>query len=607
MSIQTIYIDAGEEITAVIERLKGSHEPIVALVVPRGATLTQSIVNLKLVKRAAQDAGKDVILVTTDKIGRNLANQVGLPVAQSEKEISTVARGEAQPGDDQANVIAGVRIHRYYDEDEPQESDESVAPVIVPKELLHAEPPTVPVPMSTPALPEETIEDPLPPSPVEDAEEEVVIVSPQEDPAPAKAKAPQISTSITRTSIDEPPVDKPTAVASSSPSPIPVVIVNKPKNRVAIALASALVLVIVALAAISFLFLPISKIILTVEATGWEQDLSFSARTDQVSVSEDGLILPAEGLKQEGEVTLTFKATGTKKVGEASKGTATFYNYESTNAQTVPAGTTVQASGKSFTTQSAVSVPGYTQTGVGQPRVAGQANVAVVATEPGADGNMTDATIAGTIANNANLSGKLSASGGSSQDIVIITPADITGAKNEAAKQLRESLNQKMTDALKDRSVSFAEGADIFTLGDYTTTQPSNAEVAEASATLKGSLERVVADQAVIKGAAETSLGALDTPSEERLIEEVAITTVTLNPADKSLAIVTHSKGKLTSVFPTADLAEKIKGKDIPAATSFLDEVTPANTITIDQSPTWWPLKRLPTFAKFITVETRYE
>ncbi len=605
MSIETIYIDASEEITAVIERLKGSHEPIVALVVPRGATLTQSIVNLKLVKRAAQDAGKDVILVTTDKIGRNLATQVGLPVANSEKEIGTVARGEAQAGDDEANVIAGVRIHRYYDEDKPEGSpEETVIPVIVPKELMQSEPPPVPVPVPAPPLPEEVMEAPLPPTSIATSADEVV-VAPLTVTPPTKAKA--TSTTITRTSIDEKPSDEATPVATQDVKPIPVLVVKPPRKRLLIGIASALVLLLVALAAISFLFLPISKVILTVQASGWEQDFSFAARPEQASVSEDGLVLPAESIKEEDEVTLTFKATGTKKVGTAAAGSATIYNYGSTSTQSVPSGTTVVASGKSFTTQEAITVPGYTQAGIGQPLIPGSAKVSVTANEPGADGNMTDAAITGTIAGNANLSGKLTAAGGSSQDIVIITPTDVTNAKNEASQQLRTNLEQKVADRLTGRSISFAENADIYSLGDYTTTQPSGAEVAEAKATLKGSLERIVADQAIIKGAVETNLGKLDTPSEERLIEDVQITGVALNPADKTLAITTHAVGKLTPVFAITDLPEQIKGKDLAAAQSFLSETTPATSTTIEQSPTWWPLKRLPTFAKFITVETRYE
>jgi hypothetical protein len=49
MKKDTIYIDIEDDITAVIERVKGSPEKLIALVPPKGAAL-QSVVNLKLLK-----------------------------------------------------------------------------------------------------------------------------------------------------------------------------------------------------------------------------------------------------------------------------------------------------------------------------------------------------------------------------------------------------------------------------------------------------------------------------------------------------------------------------------------------------------------------------
>src|SRR3990167_6552833 len=80
---EVIYLESDEEITSVIDKLKGSKAPRVALVVPRGATLLQSVVNLKLLSKEAAILAKEISLVTSDKIGRNLAAQVGLTVYDS--------------------------------------------------------------------------------------------------------------------------------------------------------------------------------------------------------------------------------------------------------------------------------------------------------------------------------------------------------------------------------------------------------------------------------------------------------------------------------------------------------------------------------------------
>src|SRR5215468_4341500 len=86
----TIYIDVDDEITAIIDKLRGSHEKIVALVLPKRATVFQSIVNMKLLKRTADEAKKHLVLITSEAGLMPLAGSVGLYVAknlQSRPEI----------------------------------------------------------------------------------------------------------------------------------------------------------------------------------------------------------------------------------------------------------------------------------------------------------------------------------------------------------------------------------------------------------------------------------------------------------------------------------------------------------------------------------------
>ena len=50
---ETLCIDAADEITTVIEKIQGSDAKVLALVLPKRASAFQSIVNLRLVKRAS--------------------------------------------------------------------------------------------------------------------------------------------------------------------------------------------------------------------------------------------------------------------------------------------------------------------------------------------------------------------------------------------------------------------------------------------------------------------------------------------------------------------------------------------------------------------------
>ncbi len=86
----TIYIDVDDEITNIIEKVKASPEKIVALVLPKRATVLQSIVNMKLLHRSATTAKKKVVLITSETGLLPLAGAVGVYVAknlQSKPEI----------------------------------------------------------------------------------------------------------------------------------------------------------------------------------------------------------------------------------------------------------------------------------------------------------------------------------------------------------------------------------------------------------------------------------------------------------------------------------------------------------------------------------------
>lgn len=78
-----IYIDVDDEITAIIEKVRDSQKKIVALVLPKRATVLQSVVNMKLLKRAAEGSKKNLVLITSEQGLLPLAGSVGIHVAKS--------------------------------------------------------------------------------------------------------------------------------------------------------------------------------------------------------------------------------------------------------------------------------------------------------------------------------------------------------------------------------------------------------------------------------------------------------------------------------------------------------------------------------------------
>ena len=80
---ETIYVDVDDEITVLIDKVTSSKAKIVALVLPKRATVMQSIVNMKLLKHRSDEAGKKVVLITSEAALMPLAGLADMYVAQT--------------------------------------------------------------------------------------------------------------------------------------------------------------------------------------------------------------------------------------------------------------------------------------------------------------------------------------------------------------------------------------------------------------------------------------------------------------------------------------------------------------------------------------------
>src|SRR5579884_3157174 len=79
----TIYVDIDDEITGIIDKVKASDGKVVALVLPKRAGVFQSIVNMKLLKRAADESKKNLVLITSEAGLLPLAGASGIHVAKT--------------------------------------------------------------------------------------------------------------------------------------------------------------------------------------------------------------------------------------------------------------------------------------------------------------------------------------------------------------------------------------------------------------------------------------------------------------------------------------------------------------------------------------------
>ena len=103
-----IYLEHDAEITEAITKLKKAESDTVRIVVPPRSPLLQSVVNLKLLKKAATSKKKELVLVTGDKGATALAGKVGIPVAKNVKAEAAVPDAEPEPKGAKVAAVAAT-------------------------------------------------------------------------------------------------------------------------------------------------------------------------------------------------------------------------------------------------------------------------------------------------------------------------------------------------------------------------------------------------------------------------------------------------------------------------------------------------------------------
>jgi hypothetical protein len=110
MNKDIIYIDVEDDITAIIGKVKDAKHKIVALVPPKRIGVLQSTVNLRLLARAASQADKHLVVISSNPALMALAAAAKLPVAknlQSKPEMAEIAALDIDDGED---VIDGADL-----------------------------------------------------------------------------------------------------------------------------------------------------------------------------------------------------------------------------------------------------------------------------------------------------------------------------------------------------------------------------------------------------------------------------------------------------------------------------------------------------------------
>lgn len=122
--MKNIYLEPEEEIISIIDRLVQTKDQKINLIVPSGAQIWQSSINLKLLKRESDNLNKEIVLIVSDDIGAEMAEKIGF-VVKREKEFPVELVNQEQ-GDEEAHLEESKELEEPEEEaeEEPEEEQE---------------------------------------------------------------------------------------------------------------------------------------------------------------------------------------------------------------------------------------------------------------------------------------------------------------------------------------------------------------------------------------------------------------------------------------------------------------------------------------------------
>jgi hypothetical protein len=391
----TIYIDIDDEITGIIDKVRSSNGKILALVLPKRASVFQSIVNMKLLKRSADNAKKHIVLITSEAGLLPLAGAVGLHVA---KTLQTKPEIPDAP---------------LFDDHEETVEETADLPNALPITETAGDRPVGELAGLGAAAGNdvETLE--------------------MDDDEPARAAA-------------DATVPKAPKVKKNKKLAIP----NFDRFRMLL-IVGALVLIAL-IVGLFFALTVLPKAVIAVTTNASDVNVGFTMNLDTAAKALDpaSATLPAKQVQSQKTSTQSTPATGQKNNGDKAKGSVTITNCSTDgNEIDIPAGTGVSANGLTYITQGPAILPtSYFSKGSCQsfPGMS-TATVSVTSQAGGANYNISSGS-AMKVAGFATVQAKTSTdiSGGTDNIVKVVSQTDIDTAKQKMAAQDSASVKQDL-------------------------------------------------------------------------------------------------------------------------------------------------------------------
>lgn len=454
MNDKIIYIKQDEEITSVIDRLIRTREREVFLVIPSSAVIIQSIVNLKLLRREADNLGKSVTIVSEDPIVQRLAKKTEFLVSSSLQDIQP--RLEQQTEKEDSAVLKDELTENEFKEflKEERRPGARMVDIVRPGNQPSQNVTVRKIKVST----DEPQKSVVPP---EEIFSEDLRKAAKAKPAPQKIDW--------QTKLDEPP-KKPEFLAPEYELPISSQVqdngwetlkprqlsqqaVKSKENSLSsfsvkifgIFIASAIVIA----GLVFYLVLPKAEIQLTAKRETANIELAASGDKNTTQVDAVTAVFPVRPVKLEDSQSGDFPATGEKQLNEKARGIITVYNAYSSSPQALVETTRfLSTDGKIFRLTKTVTIPGAK---IEEGKIVPSSiDVEAEADLPGSLYNIgpSDFSIPGLkgTPKYTTFFGKSKAamSGGSTEKVKIITQEDFDKAKDKIWNDLQSKINQEI-------------------------------------------------------------------------------------------------------------------------------------------------------------------
>ncbi len=557
----TIYIDVDDEITAIIDKVRGSHEKIIALVLPKRATVLQSIVNMKLLKRTADEAKKHLVLITSETGLLPLAGSVGMYVAktlQSKPEIP-----HASAAHDAEEQEEAVSMADDLDTSKP-----------VAEHMRHT-PSSVVRPTAADAVDDDAIE-------LDNATPD------------SKATSPILGANAAASAKKSKKGGKGFKIPDFN------------KFRVWGVIAGVAVVVFIFMWYIGFVVMPSADVSVKTDSTAIQTTLDVRLNTAATAVNTTNGTVPAQSQETQKTVTQQGEATGQKDKGTKATGTIQFYNCNQLDTlggtdRTIPAGTGVSTGGLTFITTQDVSVPPSNFTGATCKKNKLSSSIGIVAQNAGDKYNISATTY--TVASSSDMGGSGSATAGGTSNIVkIVTQADIDNVKQKITSQDTAAIKKELQQGLVGKGMYAVLDSFANKDPEIITNVHVNDEASTVTVTQKTTYTMLGAKQDDLKKLVSNAVNKKIDQSKQQILD-YGLDTASFQTQPVQ-GTTTQAAMSTTAVAGTDINVENIKkqiaGKKSSDAKDIIGKYPGVTSVTVNYSPFW--VSSIPKKTSKITV-----